>query len=249
MPATPHQLRVRLARSAEDLVRVQRLRYDVFVREMKASGPMIDHARGLERDRFDAHADHLMLLQGDDRLIGTLRTMDAEQAARAGGFSSAVEFDLAPLIESGLPLLELGRSCLHPDWRGGLALHRLWDGVAAIVRDRGARVLFGAASCPGTDRARWQDAVALLQDRYPAPPDLRPRARGAGHWMPDTPPPSDTKAALRALPALIKAYLRLGGGVGLGACPDPDFGTTDLCMVLDVAQMPADRAAQFGTAP
>ncbi|RYH03110.1 GNAT family N-acetyltransferase [Salipiger sp. IMCC34102] len=247
MSASTVQLSHRLARSAADLDRVQRLRYDVFVRELQADGPLVDHPGGRERDAFDDRADHLMLLDGMGTLIGTSRIMDARQAAAAGGFSSAAEFDLAPLTDSGLELLELSRTCLHPDWRGGIALHRLWEGVGTCVRARGARVLFGAASFRGTDRTRLEAPVALLQARHPGPRDLRPKAHGPGHWVPG-PYEGDTKAALRQVPSLIKAYLRLGGGVGIGACPDPAFRTTDVCMVLNVARIPPERAARFGGA-
>ena len=42
----------------------------------------------------------------------------------------------------------------------------------------------------------------------------------------------DRRAAMRQVPALIKAYLRLGGFVGDGAFVDHQFNTTDICIVL-----------------
>lgn len=111
-------LTVRLAMTADDVRAAQALRYDVFVTELGADGPMVDHDAGLERDPFDQHADQLLLLDGD-KVVGVYRLMDGAAAQAAGSFYSQREYDLGPLLASGRPLLELGRSCLHRDYRGG----------------------------------------------------------------------------------------------------------------------------------
>ena len=241
------RLRVRWAEGPADLARAQSLRFEVFAAEMGARGASVDAATRREADRFDAHADHL-LLEDTGRpgspVAGTCRVMTRAAARAAGGFSSAAEFDLDPLLRHPSELLELGRTCLHPDYRGGKGLLALWTAVAARVRETGAGVLFGAASFPGTDRVRLAPALALLQGEHPAPAGLRPVAHGPGAWCPMA-TGIDRKAAMRIVPPLIKSYLRLGGGVGEGACTDPDFGVTDVCMVLRVEDMPTARRALF----
>ncbi len=240
----PH-LHLRLAASEADLLGAQRLRYRVFVEEMGGDGPLVDHAHRLERDRFDAFFDHLVLVDDRrdiaefDHVIGVYRVMRGDQARAGEGFYSASEYDLAPLEGSGRRLLELGRSCVHPDYRGGTAMLHLWTGLADYVRDHGIEVLFGVASFPGTDTAALAQPLSYLHHHHLAPPALRVRARGEGRTPMDLLPKDrvDRPAAMKATPALIKAYLRLGGFVGEGAWIDRAFRTTDVCLVMDTARM------------
>jgi putative hemolysin len=239
--------RTRLASSAQDAAAAQHLRYRIFVQELGAHGAMIDHAAQTEADPFDPFADHLLLedtSQPGTPVVGVYRLMSAAQAADAGRFSAAVEFDLAPLQAAGRPLLELGRSCLLPAYRGGPAMMHLFTALAQIAADRGDAMLFGVASFHGTDAAALAQPLAYLRQHHLAPAHLRAQATGPGAVpMPQT-GPADRKAALRAIPPLIKAYLRLGGVVGEGACIDAAFNTVDVCMILDPALMSAAQRAR-----
>ena len=55
-------LTLRLAKDARDMRAAQRLRYEVFVEELHATGPMVDHENRLEVDAFDPYFDHLLLI-------------------------------------------------------------------------------------------------------------------------------------------------------------------------------------------
>lgn len=231
---------VRLAQTEADVQAAQRLRYDVFVRELGGGGPMVDHAAGLERDRFDPYFDHLLLTDRRcGKLAGVYRVMRGDMAARAGGFYSAAEYDLAPLVQSGRKLLELGRSCLDPAYRGGTAMHHLWAALAGYVAEHEIEVLFGVASFHGTDTAALAEPLSLLHHRHLAPPELRVRARDYAPMDLVPEPELDRRKAMLAVPSLIKAYLRLGGAVGEGAYIDRAFNTTDVCLILDTKQMSA----------
>lgn len=238
-------LSLRLATSDEDLRAAQRLRYAVFVTELGADGPMVDHAEGLERDAFDPLFDHLVLVDArlplGDHVVGVYRLLPSDRVGAAGRFYSEDEFDLSPLKETGRKLLELGRSCVHPNHRGGTAMLHLWNGLADYVLERGIEVLFGAASFHGTDPKATAQSLSYLYHTHLAPPDLRVRARVAQRQEMNLMPPEalDRRAAMAATPALIKAYLRLGGFVGDGAWIDHAFNTTDVCLVMDTAQMSA----------
>lgn len=236
---------VRLSKSADDLRAVQRLRYDVFVRELGASGPRLDHDLEIEADAFDAYSEHLMVLdrrRGADlasQLVGVYRMMSQAGAEDAGGFYTASEFDLAPLVQTGRPMMELGRSCLRKPYRGGPAMFYLWQALAQHVTHRGVEILFGTASFAGTDVGALTAPLSLLRREHLAQAQLRPKAIGAGAVPLGAAGgfEIDRLAALRAMPALIKAYLRLGGCVGEGAYVDAAFNTVDVCMVLDVLAM------------
>jgi len=245
MTADDSPYSLRLASTAEDLTAAQRLRYEVFVAELGGDGPLVDHAARLERDAFDPFFDHLVLVDrrrdpaGLDHVIGAYRVLPDDRRAAAGQFYSETEFDLTPLLASGRKLLELGRSCVHADHRGGVAMFLLWNGLADYVLDRGIEVLFGAASFHGTDIVALAMPLSWLQHHHLAPPQMRVTARPPHRQDMDLIPPDrlDRKAANRATPALIKAYLRLGGFVGDGAWIDREFNTTDVCLMMDTCQM------------
>lgn len=247
------EFEVRLARDAADLRAAQALRYEVFVAELGGDGPLVDHAARLERDRFDEVADHLLLIdpaRADRPVVGVYRLMRAEQAAAAGGFYTAEEYDIGPLMRSGRRLLELGRSCLHRDYRGGTAMVHLWNGLADHVARHGVEVLLGTASFHGTGVTALRQPLSFLHHRHLAPPELRVRAV-AEHFQAMNLLPAaqvDRLSALRQMPALIKAYLRLGGTVGEGAFVDQAFNTTDVCLVMDIERMNETRCALYARA-
>jgi putative hemolysin len=231
-----------LATCDADIRQAQRLRYDVFIDELGGDGTLVDHDARLEADRFDPFFDHLLLRDRrraeGEQVVGVYRLMRAEQAQAAGQFYSEDEYDLAPLRASDRRLLELGRSCLHRDYRGGSAMMHLWNGLAHYIAAHGIEVMFGVASFHGTDAARIAGPLSLLHHRHLAPRDIRPRARAAGYHAMDmiAEETLDRKAAIRETPALIKAYLRLGGFVGEGAFVDRPFNCIDVCLVMDVAR-------------
>ena len=248
----PH-FRIRLAASEADRMAAQRLRYAVFVEELGADGPMVDHAARLERDAFDAVFDHLVLIDTRrdaavlDHVVGVYRLLPSDRAAAFGRFYSEDEYDLAPLKATGRKLVELGRSCVHRDYRGGTAMFHLWNALADYVLDREIEILFGVASFHGTDPAPMAQPLAWLHHHHLAPPDLRVRVRPASAQRMDLIPPEalDRRAAMAATPALIKAYLRLGGYVGEGAWIDRAFNTTDVCLLMDTKRMSEKHRAFY----
>ncbi|MEM0946125.1 MAG: GNAT family N-acyltransferase [Pseudomonadota bacterium] len=246
-------LSVRLAVSDEDLAAAARLRYRVFVKELGGDGALVDHDAGLERDRFDPFFDHLLLIDARrdpkalDHVVGVYRVMRDDQARAAGQFYSEDEYDLSVLRQSDRRLLELGRSCLDRDYRGGAALFQLWTGVADYVAQHGIEVLFGVASFHGTDVTRLAEPLTLLHTQYLAPPALRVRAVEA-RFQPmllTDPARIDRVAAMRQIPSLIKSYLKLGGFVGEGAFVDQPFNTTDVCLVMDTERLTSRARSRF----
>ncbi len=238
---------LRLARDDRDLRAAQRLRYAVFIEELGGNGAMVDHDARLERDEFDPFFDHLLLIDAArsasalDDVVGVYRLLPGDRLAQSGRFYSEGEYDLTALKQSGRRLLELGRSCVHADYRGGTAMFHLWNALADYVLDRGIEVMFGVASFHGTDVAALAQPLAYLHHHHLAPEGLRVRARQAAYQPMDLIPADqlDRRAAMAGTPALIKAYLRLGGFVGEGAWIDRDFNTTDVCLVMDTAAMSA----------
>ncbi len=251
MPDEGPSFTVKLANTEVELRAAQRLRYDVFVQELGGGGEMVDHEEGLEKDQFDPYFDHMLAIDDSSgEVIGVYRLLPGERAAELGQFYSEDEYDLTVLKQSGRKLLELGRSCVHPDYRGGTAMYHLWNGLAAYVTERGIEILFGVASFHGTDVSKLAQPLSMLHHNHLAPLDLRVRAQPEVFQSMDllAPDALDRRAAMVQVPSLIKAYLRLGGFVGEGAFIDHAFNTTDVCLILDTARMNERQRRIYGGA-
>lgn len=252
MTPTETHFSLRLAENDRDLKAAQRLRYQVFIEELGGDGPMVDHENRLETDEFDPFFDHLILVDNRrdpealDHVVGVYRLLPCDRAASIGRFYSESEYDLTRLKQSGRRLLELGRSCVHADYRGGTAMFLMWNALADYVLERGIEIMFGAASFHGTDTEKLREPLAYLHHKHLAPEDIRVHALPAQRQEMNLMPADqvDQRAAQRATPALIKAYLRLGGYVGDGAWIDHAFNTTDVCLLMDTARM-SERHLDF----
>jgi putative hemolysin len=258
-------LEVRLARTRSDVRLAQRLRYDVFYREMSAKPTFAAQMRGLDEDRYDAICDHLLVVDtslDDDasrgwrgrrkpRVVGTYRILRQEVARRTRGFYTQGEYDLAPLLAAKSPeyrFMELGRSCVLKPYRNKRTVELLWHGLWTYVREHKVDVMIGCASFEGIDPNDYAMALSFLHHTALAPEEWRVRAHDNLYVPMDRLQKEkvDVKAALKALPPLIKGYLRLGAFVGDGAVIDKQFGTTDVLIVLPVEKIDPRYFEHFG---
>ena len=244
------KFRTKIADDASEFRAAQELRYRVFIQELGGGGDLVDHELGLERDRFDPYFDHILLFDDariTNPIIGVYRVMSCEKANEVGEFYSDEEYDLTALRQSGKKLLELGRSCLEKDYRGGAALTYLWQAVAKYVLERKIDILFGVASFHGTDVSELAEPLSLLHYHYLAEESLRPVAKKPFNQKMNLLKPDeiDRKLAVLKMPALIKSYLRLGGKVGLDAYVDHQFNTTDVCLVMDTSVISNKKKSFF----
>jgi putative hemolysin len=238
-------LEVRLAQTAAEIRQAQKLRYRVFYEEGPARA---NPARLLARrdiDAYDAICDHLLVIDhasrdrgplGRPAVVGTYRLLRQSLAERFGGFYTAGEFEIGRLVarHGRLQFLELGRSCVLAPYRNRRTVELLWHGIHAYVAQNRCDVLIGCASLDGTDPARLALPLSFLHHYACAPEPWRAGALPQRYVEMNrmTKEAIDPKKALRALPPLIKGYLRLGAYIGYGAVIDHEFGTTDVLIVL-----------------
>ena len=252
-------LEVRLAADRREIRKAQRLRYKVFYEE----GGAIPDARTAflrrDADRFDKFCDHLIVIDHAARtrkgrvrpkIVGVYRLLRDDMAARAGGYYSAGEYDIAPLLDrhAGKRILELGRSCVLASHRGKRTLELLWRGLLAYVRAHRIDVMIGCASFPGACPAHHAEALSYLAHFACADGPWRVRARRE-LYVPMAMLPreaTDEKRARAALAPLVKGYLRLGARFGDGAVIDGKFNTTDVFVVMPVAAIGDRYLAFFG---
>jgi putative hemolysin len=230
---------LRLAETPAEIEAAQALRYRIFYEEMAARPTPEMAAVKRDFDSFDPYCDHLLVIDhergdGAEGVVGTYRLLRREMAKRRGQFYSIDEYDIGPLLQVRGEILELGRSCIDAGHRTRSAMQLMWRGIADYVMFYNVAVMFGCASLPGTDVRSHALPLSYLYHNHLAPPELRPVAlpqRYVDMRMLE-PEAINARAALNALPPLIKGYLRLGGFVGDGAVIDEQFNTTDVSVVV-----------------
>jgi L-ornithine Nalpha-acyltransferase len=255
------KLVARLAASTRDIEASQRLRFKVFYEELRAKPDNIMRLSQRDEDRFDSICDHLLVVKegpvdegsvpvADGELVGTYRLLRQDIAEKNGGFYTAGEFDVAPLLarNPAARFLELGRSCVLKEHRSKPVVELLWQGIWDYVRQHRFDVMFGCASLEGTDAASYADALSYLAHHAAPDPQWHARAQEARYTEMRVKPVSaiDQKKALRDLPPLIKGYLRLGCSIGEGAVIDAQFNTIDVLILLPVSNINPRYFERFG---
>jgi len=232
------ELHVGLAREEEDIRAAQRLRYRVFAEEMQAR--LHSDVPGLDMDPFDTFCRHLIVRdRRNDEVVACMRVLLDEDAKRAGSFYSETEFELGKLISAPGRIMEIGRVCVHPEYRGGMVVSMLWAGLARFFQVSEYSRIIGCASIPMIgDGANAMAAFATLAERYMAPEEFR--------VTPKLPLPlRDGPVPAARIPSLLLAYMRLGAKICGEPCWDPDFNTADVVVVLDPAQLRQRYARRF----
>ncbi len=238
-PSPPRELSFSLARNVAEVAEAQRIRFKVFGEEMGAHLPTAE--TGLDIDRFDDFCDHLLVRDhASKKVVGTYRILPPEQAYVAGGYYSETEFDLSRLAHLRGRMAEVGRSCVHPDYRDGATIARLWSGLAEYIFRHNHEYLIGCASISMGDGGHYAASVYhKVHKLHAAPAEYR--------VFPHCPLPLE---ALNQdmdviIPPLIKGYLRLGAYVAGEPAWDPDFNCADLFILLPVSRLNARYAKHF----
>lgn len=233
------QYTVELARSAADILEAQRLRYRVFAEEMGAR--LKPRVAGVDSDLYDPYCEHLIVRdETADKIVGTYRILHPDAAARVGNYYSENEFDLIRLNKLRGKIVEIGRSCIDPDYRNGAIISLLWAKLAEYMLNGGHEYLIGCASIGMADGGHNAANlfVQLIEDHI-APPEYRVFPR---HPLPFEKLVTGTKAEI---PPLVKGYLRAGAYVCGEPAWDPDFNTADLFMLLPMTRISKRYARHF----
>lgn len=250
-------LEVRIAESDAEIEAAQRLRYRVFYEEMAAAPTPQMRTERRDFDKYDAFCDHLLVIdrnmrdeQGQPVVVGTYRLLRGEVAALHGGFYTSSEYDLTPMLKMspGTRYLELGRSCVLKSHRAKAStMQLLWRGNQLYIERYGIEIMFGCASFAGTDPDAHALPLSYLHHFHRAPEGFRIRARPELYVEMNRMPKEaiDPKEALRALPTLVKGYVRVGAFIGDGAVIDKQFGTTDVLIYFPVSRIDERWLSKF----
>ena len=231
--------KIEWASSSSEVKEAQRLRYKVFAEEMGAN--LAQNSEGLDVDEFDAYCDHLLIRDQDTlKVVGTYRVLPPHKAQEIGRLYSDAEFDLSRLDHLRPKLVELGRSCVHQDYRSGAVIMALWSGLAQYMQKHGYEIMLGCASIPMADGGHFAASLynSLSNDQM-APVEF--------HAFPRLALPLDKlNGGLEVeAPPLIKGYLKLGAKICSAPAWDPDFNTADLLTMLRLSEINPRYAKHF----
>ncbi|MBL8515352.1 MAG: GNAT family N-acetyltransferase [Betaproteobacteria bacterium] len=241
--------RIGLAGSESEVQEAQALRYQVFANELGARLPEASTRVGLDIDHFDAYCDHLIVRDTESlAVVGTYRILPPHAARAAGGYYAETEFQLGALANIRDTLVEVGRSCVHPDHRSGAVMTLLWAGLAAYMRESDNRYLAGCASIGMADGGLFAASVyKALCDNPPIPNAWRVAPRHPARLLERF--PNATACPIARMPPLIKGYMRVGAHICGEPAWDADFNTADLFLLLPMERMSTRYTQHFRMTP
>jgi len=233
---------VSLAQNVADLTECQRLRFQVFNRELGEGLASSEHT-GLDRDQFDWVCDHLMVRDvSNGVLVGTYRMQTGYRAQGNLGYYSEQLFDFAPFEPIRGELLELGRACVHSDYRNTTALAMLWKGIASYAALCNARYMIGCSSITSQNESEGIALFEELREKYLAPESLRTQPKVACRCKASQ---STVYGAGPEPPRLFRAYLDISARLCGPPAIDREFGTIDFLTLLDLQAIPPRLRTRF----
>ena len=232
---------IKIAASNFEIKKAQSLRYKIFFKEKKIKRNNLKFLLQRDYDFYDKISDHLIIIDNNrevkDNVIGTYRLLRGNCAKLYRGFYTEQEFDISNLKKnfSSKDILELGRSCVHPDYRSGIILKLLWQGISNYINDYKIKILFGCASFHGTDPKKFRNEFNLLRKNFCLSDDFNVKSlqKNSIHFQ----KLHDEKMVFKNLPPLIKGYLRAGGMMSKEYFIDKEFNTIDFCVVVFTDQI------------
>ena len=227
---------IKIAEDNLEIKKAQSLRYKIFFEEKKIKKKKLKFLLQRDYDFYDKISDHLIIIDNNrkvkDNVIGTYRLLRGNLAKLYKGFYTEQEFDISNLKKnfSSKNMLELGRSCIHAEYRSGIILKLLWQGISKYIKIYKIKLLMGCASFNGTNPSKFEDEFSLLYKCYRVPTnyDVDSLQNNQISLKKDF----DNFTIINKLPPLIKGYLRAGGMVSKNFYIDREFETIDYCVIM-----------------
>ena len=227
---------IKIAESNFEIKKAQSLRYKIFFKEKKIKKKSFKFLLQRDYDFYDKISDHLIIIDNNreirDNVIGTYRLLRGNCAKLYRGFYTEQEFDISNLKKnfSSKDILELGRSCVHPQYRSGIILKLLWQGISNYIKIYKIKILMGCASFHGTNPSKFKDEFSLLYKSYRLPEDYDVKSLQSNEISFNK--NINHSTILNKLPPLIKGYLKAGGMVSENFYIDKEFETIDYCVIM-----------------
>jgi putative hemolysin len=243
--AGPYQ--IKLARTAEELLKIFRLRHEVFQREFREIAKV-----GLDIDKFDRSFDHLYIAhKPTNQIVGTYRLRASTEMLRS---YTALEFQLEALNHMEGPFLELGRACVHKEFRKGVVMSLLFRGLAEYMNKSDAKILFGCSSVKTQDPREAALVHSYLRDEnhlrddFEISPTIAFEMPMLDYWLDVYSDPLRMEwkeEARKLIPTLVHSYLKMGAKIASEPAFDRDYSCIDLLTVLNKEDLAASLVRRF----
>jgi putative hemolysin len=238
--ATTSLFCVSLAQTPQDLANCQRLRYLVFNIELREGLSTSDRG-GLDIDPFDPFCDHLMVRELESgKLVGTYRLQTGRVAECNLGYYGNQFFDFSVYEPMRNELLELGRACVHEDYRNMMVLHALWKGIAVYATRTRSRYLMGCNSISSQVEDHGIAMFEQLKDKYLAEPAFQTLPQPGCQCV-----ASGNPVEVSRPPRLFRAYLDISARIAGPPAIDREFKTIDFLTIVDLANLPDRVRTRF----
>lgn len=242
-PTSSPRLIAEFVTDKEQIKKVQKLRYNVFCEEYNITLPAHTYWNGspIDADAIDNDCLHLVVKDGQTwEPVGYTRVLTKELATKHGSFYSAHEFDIRNIEKLGGRMIEIGRTCIHPDYRNGATIAVLWSRLAKFMLKNNYQYLFGCASISLADGGTaFASVMPKLRNKYLSEDNLRVFPKLPINTLAK---PCETQ---NQLPPLLKAYMKMGAKICGEACWDPEFNVADVLVLLDLDQVENRYAKRF----
>jgi putative hemolysin len=239
---------IKLVENEQEYDETLRLRYEVFNIEM-GEGLSSSSETGRDEDQYDPYCDHLIVksIEDNNKIVGTYRFMRKEAAENGIGFYSELEFDLSKLKETGEEIIELGRSCVHKDFRSKNVMSYLWAGLAKLIDEAGAKYLFGCGSIHSDNVNTISSIFRYFKEKHYSDeyhrvyPKKGFEVKGLNPYI----EVENAKEVFRSIPPILKGYIRLSAQCCGEPAWDPEFGCADLFILLDTKKITKKYSDHF----
>ena len=223
---------VRLAQSKEEVEQAQKLRYEILILNYDDS----KDKQGLDACEHDEYCECLVAIdETTGKVVGTYRLMSNMHLEKIDSFICENEYDLTNLRNCGHNVLELGRAVVHQDYRNGLVIRMLWQGLFEYCKIHEIKYMFGLIGFVGTDAEKHKNVLSYLKRNYLVDENLDCEAKEPSvKYALLEKDQIDEGEAKKQVPSLLKGYLALGCKVASGSYIDYDFNSTDILIILDV---------------
>ena len=197
-----------------------------------------------DADRFDDICAHILVReQKTGTLVCCFRMLVMEGGAEIARSYSAQFYELSALQDYEGRMVEMGRFCIHPDWKDPDILRVAWGAMTTFVDANEIGMLFGCSSFAGTETEQYLDAFAMLKARHLAPKRWLPRVKAPDvfRYAARLRRKPDARKAMLRMPPLLRTYLLMGGWVSDHAVVDRQMNTLHVFTGLEIGAIPPAR--------
>lgn len=235
---------VKTASTADEIIQVLALRFEVFFREF--SGNKVEFSLfPYDVDVYDFICDHLIVKdKNSGQVVACYRLLSSKNPKKQREYYSENEFYLSNLFHLEGNKLELGRACVHKEYRNGAVISLLWKGLLDYAKKSETRYMFGCSSINQEDFGKlplmmkyFEEKEYYLKDLYiGVKPDYELKFKMEA---------SKEAVDNKVINSLMHMYLMAGAKLSSNLAFDKEMNCIDVFTLMDLEKLPASFRRKF----